>query len=170
VLCIRVLPLYPFDLPYFSSQLCKMTICGRLVMASVRDIKIAEALLVLYLACYVMKRVRHCWNWGVMAFTYWDMGRTFHKYIFRIFCNGWMDCRDAFHAVILLYNGQNIAEYEAYWLMSFSIINLWAHVSQAHFLLWLDGLQGYFPVLCLYCCVTNTTKLSTKHTGLSVFQ
>ena len=34
-----------------------------------------------------------------MAFTYRDMGSTFHKYILRIFCNGWMDCRDAFHAV-----------------------------------------------------------------------
>jgi len=26
---------------------------------------------------------------------------------------------------ILLCNGQNIAEYEAYWLMGFPIINLW---------------------------------------------
>ena len=26
---------------------------------------------------------------------------------------------------MLLYNGQNIAEYEAYWLMGFSISNLW---------------------------------------------
>ena len=26
---------------------------------------------------------------------------------------------------ILLCNGQNIAEYEAYWLMDFPIINLW---------------------------------------------
>jgi len=63
-----------------------------------------------------------------MAFTYRDMGHTFHEYILHIFRNGWMDCRDAFHAVIcviLLYNGQNIAEYKAYWLMGFSIINLW---------------------------------------------
>ena len=34
-----------------------------------------------------------------MAFTYRDMERAFHEYILRIFCNGWMDCRDAFHAV-----------------------------------------------------------------------
>jgi len=27
--------------------------------------------------------------------------------------------------LILLCNGQNIAEYEAYWLMGFPIINLW---------------------------------------------
>ena len=39
-----------------------MTISGRHVMASVRDIKIDEALLVLCLAYYVMKRVRHAWG------------------------------------------------------------------------------------------------------------
>ena len=121
--CIRVLPLYPFDLPFFSSQLHKVTICGRHGMASVQDIKIDEALLVVCLAYYVMKQVWHCWNWDIMAFTYWDMGSTFHKYILCIFRNGWMDCRDTFHAV-----------------------------------------------LCLYCCVTNATKLSTKQTGLSVVQ
>ena len=121
--CIKVLPLYPFDLSYFSSQPRKVTICSRLIMASVRDIKIAEALFVLCPAYYVMKWVWHCWNWGIMAFTYWDMGRAFYYYILRIFCNSWMNCRDVFHAV-----------------------------------------------LCLYCCVTNATKLSTKHTGLSVFQ
>ena len=43
--------------------------------------------------------------------------------ILCIFCYGWMDCRDTFHAV-----------------------------------------------LCLYCCVMNTTKLNMKHTGLSVIQ
>jgi len=34
-----------------------------------------------------------------MAFTYQDMGRAFHKYILRIFCNGWMDCKDTFYEV-----------------------------------------------------------------------
>ena len=58
-----------------------------------------------------------------MAFTYRDMGHVFHKYILCIFRNGWMDCRDAFHAV-----------------------------------------------LCLYCCITDKILLSTKRTGLSVFQ
>jgi len=125
--CIRVLPLYPFDLPYFSSQPSKVTICARHVMASVPDIKTAETLLMLCLACscmeerhlaecrswikiknqikiYAMKRVQHSWNWGVMAFTYWDVGHTFHEYynILCIFRNGWMDCRDAFHAVLCL--------------------------------------------------------------------
>ena len=101
--CIMLLPLYPFDLPYFSSQLRKVTICSRHVMASVRDINIAEALLVLCLAYYVMKRVRHCWNWGIMAFTCRDMGRAFHEYILRILRNGWMDWWDAFHAALCLY-------------------------------------------------------------------
>ena len=89
--------------PILSSQPRKVTICGRYIMASVQNIKIAEALLILCLAYYVMKRVRHCWNWSTMAFTYQDMGCTFHEYILRIFCNGWMDCRDAFHAILCLY-------------------------------------------------------------------
>ena len=48
-----------------SLQPRKVTICSRHVMASVRDIQIAEALLTLCLAYYVMKRVGHCWNWGI---------------------------------------------------------------------------------------------------------
>jgi len=93
----------PFWSPILSSQPRKVTICGRHVMASVRDIQIAEALLTLCLAYYVMKRVRHCWNQGIMAFTYRDMGHVFHEYILRIFHNGWMDCRDTFYAVLCLY-------------------------------------------------------------------
>jgi len=50
-----------------------------------------------------------------MALMFRDMGHVFHEYILRIFRNGWMDCRDAFHAVLCLY-GQSITEYEAYWL------------------------------------------------------
>jgi len=37
-----------------------------------------------------------------MAFMYQDMGRLFHKYILHIFHNGWIDFRDAFHAVLCL--------------------------------------------------------------------
>jgi len=123
--CIRVLPLYPFDLPFFSSQPRKVTICSRHGMASVQHIKINEALLMLYLAYYVMKRVQHCKNWDVMAFMYRDMGHTFYEYIFRIFRNGrlqrWFSCC----SLPLLCNRQNIAEHEAHWLMGFPIINLW---------------------------------------------
>ena len=43
--------------PIFYSQPCKVMIC---VMALVRDIQIAEALLTLCLAYSVMKRVQHC--------------------------------------------------------------------------------------------------------------
>jgi len=77
----------------------KMTICGRHIMASVQDIKIAEPLLILCLAYYVIKTVQNCWNWGVMAFTYPDMGCTFHEYILRVFRYGWMDYRKALHGV-----------------------------------------------------------------------
>ena len=123
--CIRMLPLYPFDLPFFSSQPRKVMIFSRHEMASVWDIKIDEALLVLCLAYYVMKQVRHCRNWDAMAFTYRDMGRTFHEYILHIFCNGWMDCRDSFHAVLYLCNKRNKTEYKANWLISVLIINYW---------------------------------------------
>ena len=58
-------------------------------MASVRDIKITEALLILYIAYYVfdIAEIEVLWS------TYRDMGHTFREYIFRIFGNGWMDCR-----------------------------------------------------------------------------
>ena len=89
--------------PILSSQLRKVTIFSRHVMASVQGINIVEALLILCLAYYVTKQVRHFWIWGVMDFTYWDMGHAFCKYILHIFRNSWMDCRDAFHAVLCLY-------------------------------------------------------------------
>jgi len=111
--------------PILSSQPFRVMIYGRHVMASVWDIKIAEALLILCLAYHVMKEVRHCWNWGVMAFTYWDIGHAFHEHIVRIFCNGWMDCRDAFHAVLCLYYCVTDRTYEVHWLIGVPIINPW---------------------------------------------
>jgi len=57
--------------------------------------------------------------------------------ILRIFFNGWMDYRDAFHAcslLVLLCNGQNVDEYEACWLVGIPIINLWG-VHQPFFLM-----------------------------------
>ena len=60
----------PLDLPSFSSQPRKVTICGKHEMASVQHIKIDEALLMLCLAYHAMKRVRHCRNWDAVAFTY----------------------------------------------------------------------------------------------------
>ena len=95
------------------------------VMASVRGIQIAEALLTLCLVYYVMKLVQHCWNRGIMAFTYRDLGRAFHKYILGIFCNDWQRYFLCCSLLIMLCNGQNIAKYEAYWLISVPIINPW---------------------------------------------
>jgi len=48
------------------------------------------------------------WQWMAsevvdMAFTYWNMGCTFYEWIFRIFRDGWKNCRDAFRAVLCLY-------------------------------------------------------------------
>ena len=42
----------PLWSPIFSSPPHKVTICGRHIMASVWDIKVAEALLILWLLCY----------------------------------------------------------------------------------------------------------------------
>ena len=95
----------PLWSPILSSQLRKVTICGRHVIASVRDIQIAKAFLTLCLACSVMKRVQHYWNQGIMAFMYRSIRCMFHEHniILRIFCNDWMDCRDTFYAALCLY-------------------------------------------------------------------
>jgi len=102
-----------------------------------------------------------------MAFVYQDMGRVFHEYILCIFCNGWMDCRDVFHAVLSLY----CAEYKVYWLMGFPIINLWGARFTSTFSTfpvmagWIAGILSCCSLLC-----NKRNKLNTKHTGLSVFQ
>ena len=50
--------------------------------------------------------------------------------------------------LILLCNGQNIAEYEVYWLMGFPIINLWGarftSTFSVYFLLWLVDCKVLF--------------------------
>ena len=85
-------------LPLFSFVLRKVMICGRHEMASVRDIKINEALLVLCLAYYVEFNIAEIETlWLSRISTY---GHAFHKYILRIFRNG---CRDAYYAVICIY-------------------------------------------------------------------
>ena len=48
----------PLGSPILSPQPRKVTICGRQVMASVRDIQIAKALLILCFAYYIMKKFR----------------------------------------------------------------------------------------------------------------
>ena len=45
----------------------------------------------------------------------------------RIFSNGWIDCKDAFRAVLHLQRSVKISEYEAYTkLTDFLLINSWA--------------------------------------------
>jgi len=127
--CIMVLPLYPSD----PSQLRKVTVCSRHVIASVWDIKITEALLTLCFAYYAMKWVWHCWKWGIMSFTYRDMGCAFHDHILCVFRTGWMDCVDNFHAVLCSYCCVTDRKYEVYWLISVPIINPWG-VRQPFFL------------------------------------
>ena len=69
-------------------------------MASVRDIKIAEALLILCIAYYVMistlLRLRR------YDFHYSRYGPRISQVYSLYFRNDWMDCRDAFHAVLCL--------------------------------------------------------------------
>ena len=60
-----------------------------------------------------------------MAFTYRDMGHTFHEHIFSIFSvmAEWIAEILFMLFFILLCNGQTIAEYKAYWLMGAPTIN-----------------------------------------------
>ena len=103
--------------PILCSQPCKVTICGRHLMASVRGIKIAEALLILCLAYYVIKLVRYCWNWGIMVLR--DGARISRAYspYFLLWLDGLQRCFSWCSLLILLCNGQNITECVAYWLM-----------------------------------------------------
>ena len=68
---------------------------------------------------------------------------------------------------ILLCNRQNIAEYEAYWLMGFPIINLWG----ARFTSIFSVMAGWIAeilFMLFFACVTNATKLSTKQNGVPI--
>ena len=73
---------------------------------------------------------------------------------------------------ILLCNGQNIAEYEAYWLMGFPIINIWGERFTSVFSVFsvMAGWIAEILFILFFACVTNATKLSMKQTGLSVFR
>jgi len=55
---------------------------------------------VLYLAYYIEYDIAEIEMLWLSCIEIWG---TFFASILRIFCNGWMDCRDAFHAVLCLY-------------------------------------------------------------------
>jgi len=58
---------------------------------------------------------------------------------------------------ILLCNGQNIAEYEAYWLMGFPIINLWGARFTSTFSVFsvIVGLIAEILFMLFFTCVTK---------------
>ena len=113
-----------------------------------------------------------------MAFTYRDMGCTFHEYnnYSPYFGKGWMDCRDVFHAVLCLYccvTDRTWLSTKRTGLWVFQYLIFGARVSQAHAFSVFSVTAGWIAgilFMLFFACVTNTTKLSTKHTGLSVFQ
>ena len=72
-------------IPLLSSQLHKVIFCGRHVMASVWDIKIIEALLILCIAYYVMKQIQHCCNLGVQLKLCYNKKKSANKC--KKFCN-----------------------------------------------------------------------------------
>jgi len=60
----------------------------------------------------------------------------------------------------MLYNGQNIAEYEAYWLMGFPIINLWGARFTSIFSVFsvMAGWIAEIFFMLSFACVTNATQ------------
>jgi len=63
--------------------------------------------------------------------------------------------------LLLLFNGQKISEYEAYWLMGVPIINPWSafheHILSIFCNGWTDSKDAFHAVLCLYCHATDRT-------------
>jgi len=92
----------PLWSPILSSQPGKVTICGRHVMASVWDIKITEALLTPCLAYYVMNEFDIA-EIEALGFYLSRYGARVSWVYSPYFCNGWMDCRDTFYAILCLY-------------------------------------------------------------------
>jgi len=150
--------LVPLWSPILSSQLNKVTTCSRHVMASVRDIKIAEALLMLCLAYYVMKRVWLCWNWdvsyGFHVSRYGARVSRVYSPSFPLWLDGLQRCFLYCSLPILLCNRQNIAEYKTYWLMGFPIINFWgARFTSIFCYGWMDCRDTFFMLFFAYTAV-----------------
>ena len=91
----------PLWSPTLSSQPRKVMICGRHVMASVITDCWGTPHTMPCLLCYetssTLLKSRY---YGFHISRY---GCVFHKLILRIFCNGWVDCRDTFYVVLCLY-------------------------------------------------------------------
>jgi len=176
--CIRVLPLYPFDLPYFSSQPRKVTICGRHVMASVRDkdcwgTSRAMPCLLFYETSLTLLKLRH-YDFHVSRYG------TRVSQVYSPYFPQWLDALQRRFSccslLILLDNRQNITDYEVYWLMGFPMINLWGACFTSKFSVF-SVMAGWIAriLFMLFFAYTamyehNMKHMSMKHTGLSVFQ
>ena len=88
-------------------------------------------------------------------------GTCFNNQILSDFCNGWIDYRDAFHAVLCLYvslcNGLKISEYEVYWLTDFLLINSWARANKE----WWCSSTNY---KISWCCATSKNQAPCSST------
>ena len=110
--CYLWTPLCPHS---FFTTAYIVIICGRRVMASVQDIKIAETLLMLIML----------WNeFNTLKLSFHVSNFTIEFSIFSVKA-GWIAemLFMLFFACMLLCNRWNIAEYEAYWLMEIPITN-----------------------------------------------
>ena len=119
----------PLCVHILSSPPRKVTICGRHLMASVRDIKDRRG------TSHTMPLLTMLWNefdiaeiealW-LSCIKVWDARFTSIFSIFSTMVDGLQRCFSWCCLLILLCNRQNIAEYEAYWLMGVAIINPWS--------------------------------------------
>jgi len=72
-----------------------------------------------------MKQVQHYWNWCIMAFMYQDIVRMFHKWIFHVFRNGQMDCRDVFIMRLCTKEMPGSHEvFESYWINTLNTLRI----------------------------------------------
>ena len=74
----------------------------------------------------------------------------FHEYVLRIFLNGWdglQRCFSCWSLLILLCNGQNIAEYEAYWQWEHDIMQLSTSQPHATYSAMIHGLSSRWTFL-----------------------
>ena len=125
--CIRVLPLYPFDLPFFLHNCVRWRFAVDtwwLQCETYRSLRHSShyALLTVLWNKFNIAEIEALWLsrikiWGTRFTSIFSMFSIMAGWLAEIF---WC-CS----LLILLCNGQNITEYEAYWLMGVPIINPW---------------------------------------------
>ena len=103
----------------------------------------------------VMEWVQHSWYlrcYGFHASKYGACASQVNLPYFPLWLDGLERCLSCCSMLILLCNGQNIAEYEVYWLMGVPIINHLRHAY--HSLFWmlhhLWKYHGYEPIIIMF--------------------